>query len=82
MKFDFCLPTTAKTVPASEGWFHEIKYDGYRLRIERDGKAVRLISRGGLDWTRRFPWIAEAALKNRASQPFERVARARAQRAR
>jgi len=26
---------------------------------------VRLITRGGCDWTNRFPWIAEAALKNR-----------------
>jgi ATP-dependent DNA ligase len=24
-----------------------------------------LISRGGYDWTKRFPWITEAALKNR-----------------
>lgn len=41
------------------------KYDGYRLRIERDGGRVRLVTRGGDDWTSRFPWIAEAALKNR-----------------
>ena len=34
--------------------FHEIKYDGYRLRIERDGGRVRLITRGGYDWTKRF----------------------------
>jgi hypothetical protein len=24
-----------------------------------------LLSRNGSDWTRRYPWIAEAALKNR-----------------
>jgi ATP-dependent DNA ligase len=29
---------------------------------------VRLISRGGYDWTSRFPWIGEAALKNRICQ--------------
>jgi ATP-dependent DNA ligase len=29
---------------------------------------VRLITRGGYDWTKRFPWIADAALKNRAQQ--------------
>jgi bifunctional non-homologous end joining protein LigD len=64
-KFTFCLPTTGKAVPAGPEWFHEIKYDGYRLRIERDGDAVRLITRGGYDWTTRYPWIAEAALRNR-----------------
>jgi bifunctional non-homologous end joining protein LigD len=65
-KFEFCLPTTGKLVPAGAEWFHEIKYDGYRLRVERDVRAVRLITRGGHDWTRRFPWIVEAALRNRS----------------
>ncbi|WFU66721.1 MULTISPECIES: DNA ligase [Bradyrhizobium] len=47
---------------------HEIKYDGYRLRLKRDGDRVRLIIKGGYDWTKRFPWIVEAALKNRQKQ--------------
>ena len=64
-KFEFCIPTVGNAVPASAEWFHEIKYDGYRIRLERDGSSVRLISRGGYNWTKRFPWIAEAALKNR-----------------
>jgi ATP-dependent DNA ligase len=29
---------------------------------------VRLITRGGYDWTKRYPWIAESALKNRIRQ--------------
>jgi hypothetical protein len=29
---------------------------------------VRLITRNGHDWTKRFPWIVEAALKNREHQ--------------
>jgi bifunctional non-homologous end joining protein LigD len=57
-----------KAVPAAPEWFHEVKYDGYRLRVERDGDRVRLITKGGHDWTKRFPWIAEAALKNRIKQ--------------
>jgi ATP-dependent DNA ligase len=63
--FEFCIPIVGTKVPAGPEWFHEIKYDGYRLRVERDGERVRLITRGGYDWTKRFPWIAEAALKNR-----------------
>lgn len=31
--------------------------------MERNGD--RLITRGGCNWTKRFPWIVEAALKNR-----------------
>ena len=44
------------------------KYDGYRMRVERDRDSVRVISRGGSDWTSRFPWIGEAALKIRIRQ--------------
>jgi bifunctional non-homologous end joining protein LigD len=47
MKFEFCIPRVGKSVPSSPEWFHEIKYDGYRLRVERDGDRVRLITRGG-----------------------------------
>jgi bifunctional non-homologous end joining protein LigD len=61
-------PTPGKAVPAGAEWFHEVKYDGYRIRVERDGARVRLITRGGYDWTRRYPWIAEAAMMNRAKQ--------------
>ena len=66
--FDFCLPTRATIVPDTSDWLHEIKYDGYRLRLKRDGDRVRLITRGGYDWTKRFPWIVEAALKNRSKR--------------
>jgi bifunctional non-homologous end joining protein LigD len=66
--FDFCIPTRGTEVPAGPDWLHEIKYDGYRLRVERDGDRVRLITRNGYDWTRRYPWIVESALKNRQKQ--------------
>ncbi|WP_283817158.1 hypothetical protein [Bradyrhizobium liaoningense] len=42
-------------MPTGPDWIHEIKYDGYRLRVERSGKTVRLFARNGRDWTRRFP---------------------------
>jgi bifunctional non-homologous end joining protein LigD len=64
-RFELCLPTSAKVVPAGPEWLHEIKYDGFRLRVERDGDRVRLITKGGYDWTKKYPWIVEAALKNR-----------------
>jgi len=46
--------------------FHEIKHDGYRLIVQRDGKRVRLFTRNGHDWTDRYPLIVEAALKTAA----------------
>jgi hypothetical protein len=66
--FEFCIPTRGTKVPDGPDWLHEIKYDGYRLRVERDGARVRLISRNGYDWTKRYPWIVESALKNKQKQ--------------
>jgi ATP-dependent DNA ligase len=68
MSFEFCLPTKSTSVPDTSDWLHEVKYDGYRLRLERDGSRARLITRGGYNWTDRYPWIVEAALKNRFKQ--------------
>lgn len=55
----------AKAVPSRPEWLHEIKYDGYWLRLERDGDRVRPITRGGYNLTKRYPRIVEAARKNR-----------------
>ena len=63
-----CIPTAKKVVPSGPDWFHEVKYDGYRLRVERDGDRVRLFSKGGHDWTSRYPWIVETARKIRKTQ--------------
>jgi bifunctional non-homologous end joining protein LigD len=45
---------------------HEIKHDGYRLIVRRDGDTVRLFTRRGYDWTDRYPAIASAAAKLKA----------------
>ena len=37
------------------------------MRVVRTGNTVRLLSRGGTDWTKRYPWIAETALKIKQS---------------
>ncbi|HEX3494611.1 MAG TPA: RNA ligase family protein [Methylocella sp.] len=64
----FAYPPARPLFPRRPEWFHEVKYDGYRLRLERDGKRVRLITKGGYGLTKRFPWIVEAALKNQKSR--------------
>jgi bifunctional non-homologous end joining protein LigD len=67
-QFEFCRPAAKKVVPAGPDWIHEVKYDGYRGRVVRDGKDVKLLSKSGLDWTWRFPWVAETALKIRQTR--------------
>jgi bifunctional non-homologous end joining protein LigD len=59
------LPIRGTKVPAGPDWVHEIKHDGYRLIVHRDGARVRLLTRNGHDWASRYPLIVEAALKNR-----------------
>lgn len=57
-----CLALLSSEVPTSSDWSYEVKWDGYRLAIHIDRGKVRIITRGGHDWTNRFPTIAfEAA---------------------
>ena len=59
-------PIKAAKPPAGPDWVHEIKHDGYRLIVRRDGPTVRLYSRNAYDWTVRLPAIAAAAQRIKA----------------
>ena len=59
--FEPCIPTRGIEVPDGTDWIHEIKHDGYRLIVQREGKRVRLFTRNGKDCSDRFPLIKEAA---------------------
>jgi ATP-dependent DNA ligase len=65
--FEPCIPIRGTKVPAGPDWIHEIKHDGYRLIVQRDGKRVRVFTRNGHDWTDRYPLTVEASLRNRAT---------------
>jgi bifunctional non-homologous end joining protein LigD len=54
------LATPADRAPHGKGWLHEIKYDGYRTLVFFDHGAVRLITRNGHDWTKRYDALAKA----------------------
>ncbi|GIL00194.1 MAG: ATP-dependent DNA ligase [Alphaproteobacteria bacterium] len=54
------LATRVDRPPPGEGWLHEIKFDGYRTMAMIEGGGARLITRGGLDWTRRYGDLAPA----------------------
>jgi bifunctional non-homologous end joining protein LigD len=63
---DPCIPSRAPKPPSGPDWVHEVKHDGYRLIVRRDGETVRLFTRRGHDWTDRYPAIAAAAAKLKA----------------
>ena len=82
-----CLPTKTTTLPSGNDWLHEIKHDGFRVIARKDGPRVRLYSRPGNHFTRRFPLIVEALeRKGRArcrrpcaqlAQSFQRISTSR-----
>ncbi|CAG1007350.1 Multifunctional non-homologous end joining protein LigD [Phycisphaerales bacterium] len=54
------LASPADVAPEGDDWFHEVKFDGYRLLIFRRGDSVKIQSRNGLDWTAKLPDLAAA----------------------
>ncbi|UVC10479.1 DNA ligase D [Rhizobium sp. TH2] len=60
---DFIPPQLCETLarpPSADGWLHEIKFDGYRIQMRVENGEVELLTRKGLDWTKRYPGIADA----------------------
>jgi len=45
------------------GWVFEEKVDGWRMLAYKDGQRVRLVSRNGVEHTRRFADLAAAVAK-------------------
>lgn len=55
------LATSIEKVPSGERWIHEIKFDGYRVQLHLANEAVRIFTRRGHDWTKRFKKVADDA---------------------
>jgi bifunctional non-homologous end joining protein LigD len=57
---DFIAPQLTKSVktpPLTPGWAHEIKFDGYRMRLRVAARKATLKTRNGLDWSDRYPEV-------------------------
>lgn len=64
---DFVEPmmaTLGAAPPAGDRWLHEIKFDGYRLQARIEAGRVKLLTRSGLDWTKKFGKAVAAALQD------------------
>ncbi|AID18355.1 putative ATP-dependent DNA ligase [Rhizobium phage vB_RleM_PPF1] len=57
-----CLALLKARPPKGDDWVYEIKWDGYRLSVHVEPTGIRILTRGGHDWTHRFPAIKQAAL--------------------
>ncbi len=56
-----CVAMLVDKPPKGPQWVFEVKWDGYRLAVHVEPGRVRVITRGGYDWTRRFAAIAAEA---------------------
>ncbi|MDQ0640279.1 DNA ligase D-like protein (predicted ligase)/DNA ligase D-like protein (predicted 3'-phosphoesterase)/DNA ligase D-like protein (predicted polymerase) [Pedobacter sp. W3I1] len=59
---DPMLCTLVKAPVESGEYLYELKWDGYRMISRVENKQVRMNSRSGLDYTVKYPLIAEALL--------------------
>jgi len=55
------LATSIERVPSGDRWIHEIKFDGYRVLAHLVNEAVKIFTRRGNDWTKRFRKVADDA---------------------
>ncbi|HEX3313895.1 MAG TPA: DNA ligase D [Gemmataceae bacterium] len=60
-RIDVELATLVKEPPEGDDWFHEIKFDGYRMIARLDHGHVEFVTRNHKDWTNRLKALAAAA---------------------
>ena len=60
------LATLVSETPEGDEFIHEVKFDGYRVMAYLDAGQVRLLTRGGEDWTARMPSLRAAMAKLKA----------------
>ena len=55
------LATKIDRTPAGDRWLHEIKFDGYRVQLHIVNADIKVFTRRGNDWTKRFRKVAADA---------------------
>jgi bifunctional non-homologous end joining protein LigD len=55
------LATSIAKVPSGDRWIHEIKFDGYRVQVHLVNETIKVFTRRGNDWTKRFKKVADEA---------------------
>jgi bifunctional non-homologous end joining protein LigD len=53
------LATLVSRPPGGDDSSYEIKFDGYRLMVRVEDRAVALFTRNGHDWSARMPHLIE-----------------------
>jgi ATP-dependent DNA ligase len=59
---------TVKKLPEGDEWLYELKWDGYRALLIKDGEHVQIRSRNDKDLTAMYPGIATAGRRQKIKQ--------------
>jgi len=57
-----------RKLPEGDEWLYEVKFDGYRGLLIKDGESVEIRSRRNKNLTQAYPEIAQAALRTNAAR--------------
>ncbi|MGB8455576.1 MAG: DNA ligase D [Anaerocolumna sp.] len=69
-KTDVQLAKLVNKVPEGEDWLYELKYDGYRILSFIEGNGVRLVTRNGNDYTKRFQDVVYSLIDLAGGRPM------------
>lgn len=61
------LCTLSSIAPTGADWVHEIKLDGYRTLCRKDNQEVKMLTRSGLNWSKKYPLVVKQCQKIKAS---------------
>ena len=67
---EFTKPQLAQLVskpPSGKEWIHEVKFDGYRIQSHVHDGRVKMFTRNGHDWTKKYPALAKALAEGSAT---------------
>jgi bifunctional non-homologous end joining protein LigD len=53
-------PVQKQQPPSGPRWLHEVKFDGFRAQLHKQGDEVAIYSLNGHDYARRFPAIQDS----------------------
>ena len=55
------MAVAVATLPSGPAWTYEVKWDGYRAQVVKNGPTISLASRNLKNITRQFPAVVRAA---------------------
>jgi bifunctional non-homologous end joining protein LigD len=53
-------PTLRSAPPSGERWLHEVKFDGWRIQLHKDGRSAAAFTKNGHDHSNRVRWMTDA----------------------